>query len=328
MSRHGRKRSKRSKHSRHSKRSHGSRKCEKHCDEPIVIESSPYIIHQSGNYCLTDDLQVSSFGIKVLASNVTIDLSNHTITLISDSANGVVIDGVSRVIVQNGLIVSSIRSTDESNIGVNVNNATDVELVNMMISETGYGVYISGSTDVTMSDLNLYNNGAGEVRAVDSTGIVLEDSQLDNVVNDLKVAGVRFDTTDNIVIQDTRLHNSDINARTGNGILVDGVNSVNEDDTYIYGLFQFGTNTPTGTDPNIRGFNDGIVQNSVFANVNSSDVGSVAVFATAGDNWQFDNCVLNATDKTDFQLKPPYSWSVEIQHSLIFQVLLPVLNHM
>ena len=266
------------------------KKCEVKCDQPTIIESAPYIITKSGSYCVTADFPVSSSAIRVYASNVTLDLANHTFTLNSDTANGIIVDSASRVVIQNGSIVSATRSTEETNIGINVINSTDVELVNMMIKETGYGVYINGSTDVTMTDLNIYNCGVGEIRSVDSTGVVLGDSHVENVVNDLAVAGIRYDTTDNVIIKDTQLHNTDIFARTGNGMLVDGVNSITDDITYFYGLFQYGTNTPVGTDANLRGFNNGIVRNSIFANVNSLDVGPAAVFATAGDNWKFDNC--------------------------------------
>jgi len=280
---------KRSSSSSSSHRKH-HKKCEVKCDQPTVIESTPYIITKSGSYCVTADFPVSSSAITVYASNVTLDLANHTFTLNSDTANGIIVDSVSRVVIQNGLIISATRSTETTNIGVNVINSTDVELVNMMIKETGYGVYINGSTDVTMTDLNIYNCGVGEVRSLDSTGIVLEDSQVENVVNDLAVAGIRYDRTDNVIIRNTRLHNADIFAPTGNGLLVDGVNSITDDITYFYGLFQYGTNTPVGTDANIRGFNNGVVRNSTFANINSLDAGPAAVFAVAGDNWQFDNC--------------------------------------
>lgn len=272
------------------KHRHHSKKCEKQCDKTRVIESSPYTITHSGNYCLTTNLPVNSFAIQILASNVVLDLSNHTITLNTDTANGIIIDNARRITIKNGTITSPTRSVDPTNMGISINNSSNIELSNILIEETGYGVYINASSGITMTDLNLYNMGVGEIHTVNSKDIKILESSFENIVNDLVVAGIRFDTTDNIVLKDLQLKNTDIFARTGNGILVDSVNSINDDNTYFYGLFQYGTNMDAGTDPNLRGFNGGIVQNSVFANVNSLDAGPSAVFAISGDTWLFNNC--------------------------------------
>lgn len=222
---------------------------------------------------------------------MTLDLSNHVLTLNTDVANGIVVDAAKNVTIQNGTIIAPVRNGNETNIGLHLNNANNVKLYNLAIRETGYCVRIDESHDVLMSELHLFNAGLSELCTGTSAGITLENSFVENVINDLAVAGVYFNTTNNVTVRNTQLKNADIFASSGNGLLIDGVNSITSDDSYFYGVLQFGSNQPTGTADAERGFNNGLVQNSVFANINSLDAGPACVFASSGDNWKFDNCV-------------------------------------
>jgi len=56
-------------------------------DDATIIESIPYTISRPGNYRLERSLNSDRNGIEILASNVTIDLNQNTITGPTDGDN-------------------------------------------------------------------------------------------------------------------------------------------------------------------------------------------------------------------------------------------------
>ncbi|MFL9674283.1 hypothetical protein ACXUPC_30175 [Pseudomonas marginalis] len=76
-------------------------------DDATIIESIPYTISRPGNYRLDRSLNSDRNGIEILASNVTIDLNQNTITGPTDGDNtgfGIFSFGQSNITIKNGRI--------------------------------------------------------------------------------------------------------------------------------------------------------------------------------------------------------------------------------
>lgn len=254
------------------------------CNEASKICSVPFVIREPGKYTVGKNLIYDGTGpaISIVVSGVTLDFNQRNLTLTNNPAVGVSVDGVNKVVVQNGSITAFARSTLGASRGVSVLNSRKVIIRDMLVKETGYGIRIITSQDVQSDHIHAQNNGVSNFRADNSVGITLANSAFDNVVDDLAVAGVLLLGNVNVQFHQNNLHNSDIFANSGNGILFNEINSVIDDPEYFFGVVQLGS---TGSQ-----LNNAIIRNSNFTNSNSLDAGPAGAFITSGNNILIENC--------------------------------------
>lgn len=255
------------------------------------ISYVPFEITKHGKYNLCKNLVYNGTdaAITISASNVTLNFCHHNLELTQDGAIGILINGVNEVVIENDAIFATSRASVDTSAAIHVVNSRKVILKDILAKETSYGVLIDDSNDVILRRFHAQNNSYANLRVNNSTGIVMEDSHLENVVDDLAVAGIRFDNVNDIQILKTKLFNADIFCRIIDGLLIDNVISIMDDPNYSYGVLQIGSNTALDAEIIYAG-NNVIVRNSTFSNRNSLDYGPAAFFGISGHNWLLENC--------------------------------------
>src|SRR5579862_5735226 len=82
----------------------------------------PITLTASGRYCLAEDLLVTTTGIIIDGSGITLDLNCHSIILTNTSAIGVAVDGDpahvsnSDIVIKNGTVVDYVGHPDTTGI--------------------------------------------------------------------------------------------------------------------------------------------------------------------------------------------------------------------
>lgn len=146
----------------------------------IAITSVPYIISNSGTYCLNDDLEqfgYSAPSIVVQADNVTIDFQGHALRSLDSKGNGIVAYGSytetsikivngslqgylggiiitdynnSSVTVANNIIIQDVSIAGRD--GIQINNSENIHLSNNHITAMFHGMNINNSQLINILD--------------------------------------------------------------------------------------------------------------------------------------------------------------------------------
>lgn len=155
------------------------------CGTITPIDAVPYIITQSGKYCVNADLTLpvgSTRGIVVLANNVTINFNNHSLTLDDPSAVGIYASGVNELAIKNDVIQASAVSPISLSAAIQLVGCNKVSLDNIYTLNTFSGVLIQSSSDVFITN-SLFNNHTGGTGVNATTGSFgLNASASSNVV--------------------------------------------------------------------------------------------------------------------------------------------------
>jgi hypothetical protein len=126
------------------------------CSPSIPISSVPFTITASGKYCVTQDLIFSGAGaaITVLASNVTINFENHSLTLTNPTATGILASGVNELEILNDVIelASPTVPTAITSAAIRLINVIKAHIDNVFTRRTLYGIYATGSEDIIITN--------------------------------------------------------------------------------------------------------------------------------------------------------------------------------
>ncbi len=204
------------------------------CNATIPITTIPFVITDSGNYCLTQDLVFSGTGaaITVLANNVTLNLDNHDI-LLTSSGVGIFIAG-SHVTIQNGALTGS-----GSGIGIAISNAQKIIITDTVVTHFLHGLDLVDVSDVQVVNTQCANNQTG------AAILATTNTSFDTCVFTGGDNGMVFSGAN----QDCRIVNSqfpsaifsNLLVQQINGLLIDGCSfSDNGGDPTKANLVQFG----------------------------------------------------------------------------------------
>lgn len=138
--------------------------------EQDVNSNGGYVITKPGIYVLCEDIKYKPKGsqskpaIRIMASNVTLDLASHTLSLGTSSKTkilGISADSVSSLNIINGAI------TDFTDAAIRISDSENLVMENLDILRTGVdtsfgGLQINDSSDVLIDKIrSLYNFGLG-----------------------------------------------------------------------------------------------------------------------------------------------------------------------
>jgi parallel beta-helix repeat protein len=121
---------------------------------------------------LQQDLSCPGDGVIIRGSGIEFNMNGHTISS-SDEDDSVDLtmdlDGSSGILVSNAddVTITGLGGVEGYDTGVKLTGSSEVELIDVALTENGVGVFVSGSTEVTINRNSVGGN---------SFGIVLESS--------------------------------------------------------------------------------------------------------------------------------------------------------
>ncbi|MCE5294266.1 MAG: right-handed parallel beta-helix repeat-containing protein [Chlamydiales bacterium] len=184
------------------------------CDAHIAINNVPYVISQSGKYCVTRNLVYngSDAAITVNANNVTINFENHSLTLNDPAAQGILVQDVSEFTLENDIITGSSLFRTSTSAAVALVGVQKATLTNIYTANTTKGVMIEGSNDVRIENA-FFQNHEGLATTSATIG-----------------AGVWVDASSSVTIEASRFVGANLHAplpagEASNAILVQGDSS-------------------------------------------------------------------------------------------------------
>lgn len=181
------------------------------CPASIAIASVPYVISQSGKYCVTEDLVYSgtAVAITVTASNVSINFNNHSLSLTNPAAIGIEVQG-NEFLLENDIISGPTGSSTSAAIFLNgVNKAT---ISNVYTQNTTFGIEMINANDVLVEN-SLFQN---------HTGLVSEDPHTMG-------AGVWVETSTGVMIDSCTFEGitaAPVDGQMADGLYITGSNNV------------------------------------------------------------------------------------------------------
>ena len=130
------------------------------CAPSIAIDSVPYVITESGKYCVTEDLIYSgdSVAITVNADNVSINFANHSLSLTNTDAVGIEVQG-NEFLLENDKISGPTGGTAD-NAAIFLNGVNKATLRNIYTQNTTHGVMMTNASDVIIEN-SLFQNHSG-----------------------------------------------------------------------------------------------------------------------------------------------------------------------
>ncbi len=237
------------------------------CDHVHAIKSVPFVITEPGKYCVKNDLvhTLATPAIIIAADNVTLNFSNHSLTLQNPAAVGIFAEGQSEIAIENDKI-SAVGPISLTGFAIHLISCQKVTIDNILTQNVRRGVFLQACSDATVSNSRFIDSpnptgatGRG-VAATNSTGITVDHCTVNNVT-----VAFQFQICSNVVVNDCKVSN-------GNG----GA--------------QFGPAVVQGP-----GSNNCVLTNSEFFNM-----GSVSAFG--GHNFLVDNCSFHASANNPFNL--------------------------
>lgn len=162
-----------------------------------VNSADGYVIKKSGIYVLCEDIAYEPESakpkpaIRISASDVTLDLNGHTLSLDADANDPTVVGIIAENVHSFRIINGSI--TDFTDAGIRINAGRDIVLNDLSILRTGVetasgGLQIKDSFELSVDNLrSLYNFGSG-MYLHGVSGATIRNSHFDdNVGGDLKL---------------------------------------------------------------------------------------------------------------------------------------------
>jgi len=149
------------------------------CTPPKPISEVPFVITESGKYCVTQDLSfLSNTGPAVTIAANDVEIDGNGFTLVIDPAiNGIFGQNISNITIKNWEIQSSVVS---SNANSNAFNFTDIQRLifdNVVIKDTRRGILLVRPTDTQVLNCEFSHpaaNGRG-LQTQNSRGTVVEN---------------------------------------------------------------------------------------------------------------------------------------------------------
>jgi len=187
------------------------------------ISSLPFIINTPGSYYLTSSLTgaVSSSGISVQASEVTIDLRGFSLSGVPGSLSGITVPGI-----QTGLVVfgGSVQNWGVS--GINAASVSSGQFTHLLVSQNSGSGLVAGPNSLVRECVASANNGDG--LAITSSCLVEDNNCQTNSGNGIHLignasrvegnlcggngsAGFRVDGTQNLIVKNSAANNSSAN---------------------------------------------------------------------------------------------------------------------
>jgi len=134
------------------------------CDGYQVIDSVPVTISTPGKYCVTEDLIYSGSGaaITVTADDVSINFHNHSLTLISNQAEGILVQEVREFTLENDIIKGGNIFRTATSAAIHLKEVTKATLRNLYTRNTTKGIFIEDSSDVLVVNCLLENHESSD----------------------------------------------------------------------------------------------------------------------------------------------------------------------
>ena len=286
---------------KHHSHKHSHHRCR--CDSVHVIDHVPYTITKSGKYCVKKDLVFDDVGaaITVNASNVTINFHNHSLTLINQSAVGVLASGIRELSIENDIIQTPVFSTSKTSAAIQLVECEKVTLDNIFTLNTFFGVLIQNSEDVfiTHSEFRDHIGGTGAgslntsfgINATASNNVVVEESSFFGTnpnESTTSASGPIFYNEGCINCRVSKCQFTNVDVLIAGQI--DGL--IVEDSSFagaanaVFAKIQLGRGA-VGSEAN-----DVIIRNCTFL-TNSTASGETLIFHVRGDGLLVENCILD-----------------------------------
>lgn len=283
------------------------------CDHVHAIKSVPFTITKPGKYCVKNDLIYGgdTNAITIVADNVSINFSNHSLTLQNPAATGIFSEGQSEIAIENDKI-SAVGPISLTGFAINLISCQKVTIDNILTQNIRRGVFLISCSDVTISNSRFIDsiNPAAVGRAVaaaNSTGITVDHCTVNNVsgafqfqvcsncvVNDCKITncnnGTQFTPAvldgpacTNCAVTNSEFFNMAASSSfAGNGFLVDNC-SFHAAATNPFDLLQIESGVTSGDNV--------IIRNSTFDALDTA--GAVGIFAPRSTGLLIENCIVS-----------------------------------
>ncbi len=251
-----------------------------------AITSVPYSITQSGAYCIASTLGVApgSTAITISTNNVWIDFNGQalqgnivisggltnirltngalaggitcsgdvtSLTMrdfgITDASNEAIrIDGIARK-----FVVQDCIFTDYGTTGIYINTANMLELRNSLFSDNNYsgtGLVVIQGRNVDVRECNFKQNNYGIYLGTSATGSQLKGVQIEGcLITSSSLVGISLNNCASVDIDDCEITRQIDNYKGGSGVLINGGNTIEVNDSTIsqfyYGIAVRGTAT-------------------------------------------------------------------------------------
>lgn len=262
------------------------------CGTPIPISSVPFTITTSGKYCVTKDLTFAGAGaaITVLASNVTINFNDHSLTL-TGGGTGILVQNANEFVLLNDVIQAVPRSTAITSIGVHLSNVAKATITNIFTLNTYRGIQIdTGSEDVLIENSLLKgHSSAGVLIDGASQDITIQHSALDGLNLGVGQIGIWYrSSSENMIVQESTLTGWDrsIFADQATNLKIDEVLAIGASDATFTSIVQLGDG--------LGAANDTVIINSIFSNPTpNTSSGAAGLFFLSGDGVVMENVIVD-----------------------------------
>jgi Right handed beta helix region len=283
---------------------HHHRKHHKTCSKFKFIETVPYIINESGKYCLTRNLTFDGTdpAITINANNVILNFNNFVLTLTQGNAIGVLVSNVSDVEIFDGEIFQTVLPTALGNAAILLRTVTDVNIFNMLFEGMAIGIENNDTAQafseyITVDNCLFLNRNGTALPTDNSVGMLFNTANSLYVTNSTFtgssgnqtefVIGIQLGNgTSNAHIINNDFINMDqgIQVFSGDNVIIDKCNfSLSPTSLNFFSMIQFGRPGNTNV----------IVRNStLYAKNNTQQIDGI--FLAAGTNALIENVIINS----------------------------------
>lgn len=156
------------------------------CDPPIPISAVPFVITESGKYCVTQNLVYNGpdAAITVAANNVTINFHNNSLTINDPDADGITAEDVTEFTLLNDIIQGPGSSDPANGVAIRLERVSKAHIDNVYTYNTVRGIYLVDCVDVLVEN-SLLRSHRGTMEGNFGAGIEINGSvgvTMDNLV--------------------------------------------------------------------------------------------------------------------------------------------------
>lgn len=186
------------------------------CDLPTSIrkEDIPFVITQPGYYCLADDFtSIDPILIQIVGThNVQLNLTAHTFDMSGQSNVAIEVNSCSSVQIMNG----SIQNSAPGGMGIHIcNGSQKVSIDGITTNNCATGVKIEDSNSVTINN-SLFKNGQIGIECLAATNscydfVIKKSSCINNTTTGIQLMGGASTILSEIKIRECHILNDSVN---------------------------------------------------------------------------------------------------------------------
>jgi len=174
------------------------------CPVTLLYQSGvPYLLTESGRYCLAEDLTVtcSATGITIEGSGITLDLNSHSIILTCTGAVGVDLVGTSTtnpindITIKNGTVVG-VNDYVLNTTGISLKDTADVRIEDVALTNLNFGIFVEDAVGTVINNAACHNNHF-DIATDDDSATTITNSTFFGSDN-----GISYNDSHNMIVRD------------------------------------------------------------------------------------------------------------------------------